>query len=124
MYPLPGNRILMSQTLAIDQIGENGDPQVVLRLTGPLVLATMFDLQDQLRQLSSTTTIVDLSGVLYVDSAGLGVLVNSYVSHQKNGRRFILAGVPERVLSLLMMTRVDQILEMFPDVEAARQASA
>ena len=114
----------MSQTLEIDRIGNDGDPQLVLRLAGPLVLATMFDLQNQLRQVSSTTTIVDLSGVPYVDSAGLGVLVNSYVSHQKNGRRFVLAGVPDRVLSLLKMTRVDQLFEIFPDVEAARQAAA
>jgi anti-anti-sigma factor len=113
----------MSQTLVIERIGDNGGAQIVLRLTGPLVLTTMFDLQSQLRNASSTTTIVDLSGVPYVDSAGLGVLVNSYVSHQKNGRRLILAGVPERVMSLLKMTRVDQLFEILPDLDAARRAA-
>jgi anti-anti-sigma factor len=113
----------MSQTLAIERIGNEGDPQLVFRLTGPLVLATMFDLQNQLRDAATTTTIVDLSGVPYVDSAGLGVLVNSYVSHQRNGRRLILAGVPERVMSLLKMTRVDQIFEMHADTDAARRAA-
>ena len=83
----------------------------------------MFDLQSQLRDVSSTTTIVDLSGVPYVDSAGLGVLVNSHVSHQKNGRRLILAGVPERVMSLLKMCRVDLLFEMLPDLDAARHAA-
>jgi anti-sigma B factor antagonist len=113
----------MSQTLVIERIGENHNGHLALRLAGPLVLATMFELQNQLRNASSATTIVDLSGVPYVDSAGLGVLVNSYVSHQKNGRRLILAGVPERVMSLLKMTRVDQLFEIVPDVEVARQVA-
>jgi anti-sigma B factor antagonist len=113
----------MSQTLAIERLSGDGDRQLVLRLTGPLLLTTMFDLQTQLRETSSSTTIVDLSGVPYVDSAGLGVLVNSYVSHQKHGRRLILAGVPERVMSLLKMCRVDQLFELVLDVDEARRAS-
>ncbi|MGA7709498.1 MAG: STAS domain-containing protein [Acidobacteriaceae bacterium] len=46
-----------------------------------------------------------------------------YVSAEKNGRKLALAGVTDRVLSLIRMTRVDSVLKMFPSVEAAEQSA-
>ena len=54
-----------------------------------------------------------------MDSAGLGVLTNSYVSHQKNGRKLLLVGVNERVQTLFKVTRLDKLFEIFPTVEGA-----
>jgi anti-sigma B factor antagonist len=62
---------------------------------------------------------MDLSGVPYMDSAGLGVIMNYYVSVQNNGRRFYVSGVNERVMSLLEMTKVDSVLHLCASVEAA-----
>jgi anti-sigma B factor antagonist len=91
------------------------------RLEGPLTLNNLFGFQEVLRQ-QCDTTILDMSGVPYMDSAGLGVLVNSHVSHQQHGRRLILAGVNERVQELFRLTKVDTVLELVPDLEAAYRA--
>ena len=63
--------------------------------------------------------ILDLTNVPYMDSAGLGVLMNYYVSAQNNHREFLMAGVNERIQALLDMTKVDRILKIYPSVKSA-----
>ena len=94
----------------------------VLRLSGPITLSSLFPLKDALGALTSKLTILDVSQVPYVDSAGLGTVLMFHVSAEKNGHKLALAGVTERVLSLIRMTRVDSVLSMFPNVEAAERS--
>lgn len=96
---------------------------IVLRLQGPLTLSTLFALRDALQIHTAHRTILDLTQVPYIDSAGLGTILMFYVSAEKVGRKLALAGVTERVLSLIRMTRVDAVLTMFPTVEAAESAT-
>ncbi|MFZ0758524.1 MAG: STAS domain-containing protein [Candidatus Sulfotelmatobacter sp.] len=49
--------------------------QRVLRLTGPLVMTTMFEFQATIRADTSRSLIVDFANVPYVDSADIGALV-------------------------------------------------
>jgi len=93
----------------------------VLRLSGPVTLSTLFGLKDALAALTSRLIILDMSQVPYVDSAGLGTILMFYVSAQKNDRKLALAGVTDRVMSLIRMTRVDTVLSMYANVEAAEQ---
>ena len=98
--------------------------QRVLRLTGPLVLTTLFDFQATIRADSSRSLIIDFTNVPYVDSAGIGALVGAYVRHQKEGRSLALVGVSNRVHDALKVTRVEQFFRFFDSVDAAEQASA
>jgi anti-anti-sigma factor len=91
----------------------------VLTLTGPLTLSTLFGFQDEFRALTPPSLIVDLAGVPYIDSAGLGLLVNYYVSAERQGRRLLLAGANQRVYALLETTHVHTVLTLAPSVEAA-----
>jgi anti-anti-sigma factor len=95
------------------------DGTTILKLDGPLKLATMFEFQGAFRAMKPKVLIVDLSDSPYMDSAGLGVLMNFYVSAQSDGRRILLACVNQRIASLLELTKVDGILTMYPTVEAA-----
>jgi anti-sigma B factor antagonist len=63
--------------------------------------------------------IVDLSEAPYMDSAGLGLIMNSYVSAQDHGKKMLLAAVNERITALFEMTKVKGVLPVFPTVEAA-----
>lgn len=99
------------------------DGVLILALDGPLLLGNLFDFQSALRQLKAQCLILDLSNVPYMDSAGLGVLMNGYVSAQSNRREFLVVGVNERVQALLEMTKVHQILKLYPSLEAAEAAS-
>jgi anti-sigma B factor antagonist len=99
------------------------DGTLIVTLNGPLLLGNMFDFQSALRELKPPRLILDLTNAPYMDSAGLGVLMNYYVSAQNNHRQFLVAGVSERVQALLEMTKVNQILKIYPSVEAAEAAS-
>lgn len=91
----------------------------VLVLAGPVVIVHLFQFQTRLRELTTPLVVLDLSGVPYMDSSGLGAILNAFVSAQKNGRKVVLASVNERILALLQLTKVDTILKIHPDVPTA-----
>ena len=86
--------------------------EVVLRLAGPLVLDNLFDFQKLWRAQNAPNIIVDLTNVQYVDSSGIGSLVNMHVSRQKLGGSVLLLGLSERVKTVLAVTRVDKIFAL------------
>lgn len=45
--------------------------------------------------------------------------MNYYVSAERHGRKFALAGFSERILALLELTRVSSLLKIFPTLEQA-----
>ncbi len=59
--------------------------------------------------------LADLSGVSYVDSAGLGELVSGYASLTSRGRQMKLLRPMERVNSLLHVTKLYSTFEVFED---------
>lgn len=92
----------------------------IFRVAGPLTLGNMFELQSALRQdPTPPLTILDLSGVPYMDSAGMGAIVNCHVHCQKQGAVLTIAGVNSRVMELFTMTQATQILKLKDTVEAA-----
>jgi len=95
------------------------DGTMVLKLVGPLTLSTIFGFQNELRSMTPQVLILDFSETPYMDSAGLGLVMNSYVSAQDHGRKLLLAGVNERVSELFKMTRVHGVLVSFATVETA-----
>ena len=92
---------------------------VILTLDGPFTLGNMFKLQSDLRALTPPCLIMDVSSVPYMDSAGLGVMMNYFVSAQSHGRKFFVTGVSDRLRALLEMTKVDNVLQICDSVEAA-----
>jgi len=99
----------MENQLTIDSQLDEAHGICTIKLTGPLLLSNMFDFQNLLREQKSHGVVIDLSEVPYIDSAGIGVLVNGMVSCKNNGRTLVLTGVAERVVNVLKMTRVDQL---------------
>jgi anti-sigma B factor antagonist len=95
----------------------------ILSLTGPFTLNNMFQFQRDLQEMRPPCLIFDLAQVQYMDSAGLGLLVNFYASAQKAGRRMAVAGATPRVKTLFEMTRVDGLLRLFPTVAEAEAAA-
>lgn len=91
----------------------------IVSLSGPFTLGNMFDLQRALQQVNARYLIFDITNVPYMDSAALGLLVNSYVSAQKNGRKIAVAGATPRIITLLEMTKLDNLLPLYPTTEAA-----
>lgn len=92
----------------------------ILRLSGPLTLRNIFDFQAQLRNEEPVAvTILDLSGVPYMDSAGMGLVINYHVHCQNKGVQLIATGVSPRIMELFKMTRVDSVIRIAGTAEEA-----
>jgi anti-anti-sigma factor len=94
----------------------------ILTLTGPLTMATLFDFQTAIRQPDLKSTIIDFSGVPYIDSAGLGIVLSHWAHTQRIGVKFGAVGISERVQVLLDMTGVSKLLPQYPSPADAERA--
>lgn len=113
-----------SDTLQVSSQVVPATDTIVFTLKGSLVISDMFELQRQLQEDTHAATIIDMGGVSYVDSAGVGLLVNAYVHREKTGRKLGLAKVPLRPMTVLRVTRVDTLFRFFNSVDEARIALA
>jgi anti-anti-sigma factor len=92
----------------------------VFRLSGPLTLRNLFELQRELRSSAlPPLTVIDLSDVPYMDSAGMGLVMNHYVHCQTHGTKFVVSGANNRVMDLFKVTKVDSVLPLAPTIDAA-----
>jgi len=68
--------------------------------------------------------LVDLSGVTYVDSGGIGSLVEMYLHLTRRGGalKVVCPSVPAR--RVLQITQLDSVLEIFDDEPRALQSFA
>ena len=66
--------------------------------------------------------VIDLSRATYIDSAGLAALILAMQNVEAYGGRFFLTGLHETMRSIFESSRLDQIFQIFPDVDAALAA--
>ena len=66
-----------------------------------------------------TRLLVDLSGVGFLDSSGLGALVRALTQSQKEGGQTKLLRAGPQIRKLLQMTKLDSVFEIHDDMEAA-----
>lgn len=90
------------------------DNIAVVTLQGPLTLGTSLKIADSQIQAAIaegvTRMVLDLAGVNFIDSAGLGLIVYAYgVLNDKQGMLRICGATPQ-VVSLMRLTKTDTFL--------------
>jgi len=92
----------------------------IITVTGPITVRTLFDFQSALKaEASPAVTILDLTGVPYLDSGGMGSVINHFVHCQKNHVKLFVVGVNNRALELFRLTKVDTLIPMLATLEEA-----
>jgi len=114
---------MSDEALTFSQRSGSRDGIEILSLSGPFTLGNMFQFQRALQDIKPPYLIFEMAHVPYMDSAGLGLLVNFYVAAQKNGRKMAVVGVTPRIMALFELTKVDSLLKVYPTVEDAEKAS-
>ncbi len=66
--------------------------------------------------------VLNLARVEFVDSYGIGELVRCYSAVRQAGGEMKLAGVNQKVLEVLAISRLNAFFEMYPDEDAALRA--
>lgn len=92
---------MQSRSLVIEDVPDLHNQSHILRLNGPLILTTLPEFQSRVRAIQSNNLVFDLTDVPYVDSAGIGVLVGTYVRHQRDENGVSLVGANDRVHAAL-----------------------
>jgi anti-sigma B factor antagonist len=71
---------------------------------------------------SSRKVILNLSGVNYIDSGGLGTLVGVYSSARASGADIKLTGLGQRLRDVLQITKLVTVFEVYDNEQQAMAA--
>lgn len=93
--------------------------EAALRGLGIDLVSTDYLRTELLSAVEHGTVVLDLDGVAFCDSSGLRVLLEAARRAKTYGAAFRLAAPSAPVERLLDLTRADQVLEVFPDVDSA-----
>jgi anti-sigma B factor antagonist len=110
-HPMPNATAARTLTLNVEQKGS----QAIVRCRGSLVTETGNVLYAKVRELlpSSKCIVLDLTGVEFVDSMGLGTLVRIYVSCKSSGVTLQLINLGKQIRELLGVTN---LMSIFSDM--------
>jgi anti-sigma B factor antagonist len=96
---------------------------VILEVTGRITLgASGPSLQDGVRELINgghQNIILDLGGVSFLDSSGLGQLVGSYATAKSHGSEIKLLHLNDRVYDLMQITKLYTVFPIYTDEATA-----
>jgi anti-anti-sigma factor len=99
------------------QISELDGPVTCIRLTGRLDAAGADSIDVRFTAASAAVgrdTVVDLSGVSFIASMGIRLLIASARGLHAKGAQMVLFGAPELVFMALDQAALDQIIPLVP----------
>jgi anti-sigma B factor antagonist len=105
----------------IRQVGEVS----VVEVTGKLTSFESGALRNSIGQLlkeGRKLILLNLSGLVYLDSSGIGDLVQAYMSVIKRGGEMKVVGLSDRVEEILKITQLYQVFQEFQDERSALQS--
>jgi anti-sigma B factor antagonist len=89
------------------------------RLTVGPAATQVRDAMSKVTATGQNKIILNLEGVDYIDSTGLGTLVVCYTGTQKAGGALKLLNLNKRNLELLVLTKLSTVFELFNDEQDA-----
>lgn len=113
---------MSNATLSLAVKTPEGSDAQVLSLGGELDIATTPTVRSAIDAAiagGSKRIIVDLTGLNFIDSTGLGVLIGGLRRSRENGGRVVLVATEGRILRLLRVTGLVRIFQVFESLDAA-----
>ncbi|MGZ0148188.1 STAS domain-containing protein [Kribbella sp. WER1] len=97
---------------------------VLVRVVGDLDLDSAPALTAELKaRLGPRPIVLDLSGIEFMDSSGLGVLVGAHKSAAAQGGALLLAAPGPRVHRILKITKLHKVFAVYDTPAAAAEAT-
>jgi anti-sigma B factor antagonist len=95
-------------------------------VSGEVDVSSAGSLRDGLTELleTGTSVVVDLTGVGFLDSTGLGALVTARKAAEDRGVQLPLVCSAERILKLFTITGLDGVFTICASVEEAQETAA
>lgn len=111
----------MSFTIQIRQAGKVTLMDVSGRLTS-FEGQTFRDAIQRLLRKGENNIVLNLKGLDYLDSSGVGELVRNYLAVIKKGGAMKVVGLAPKVEEILKVTQLYQVFPEFPDEQSALES--
>ena len=98
------------------------DKLLKVEIEGRFVAAVAPELRDELlsQMEDGTNVLFDLSGMVHIDSSGLGVLVQILQKARADGGKVVLAALQSGPKIVFDITKVSRVFEIVPTVDDAK----
>jgi anti-sigma B factor antagonist len=122
--PVVGYRAKLMQPAQLDleKLPASNETNLVTRLSGKLSLETVHNFIQTLRPEPTANLVLDMSGVSFLDSAGVGALVSLFVHRRNHGQSFAIASLTKQGMAVLQVAGLVKLLPNFPTVDDALAA--
>jgi anti-anti-sigma factor len=108
-----------SARLQLQQGKDNGTGNVVTRLDGRLSLETVNSFLQTMRKEQANHLVLDMSGLSFLDSSGVGAVVSLFVTRKHAGKTLALANLTKQAIAVLQVSGILKLIPTYPTVEAA-----
>jgi len=105
--------------LDLEKLPTSTDVLTIYRAEGKLSLETVNTFIQKMRAEAASYVVLDLSGVSFLDSAGVGGLVSLFVSRRNQGKRFALAALSAQSTAVVTVAGLQNLLPVYKTVEEA-----
>ena len=111
--------LMQPARLGLEKDPASNGNSLVTRLSGKLSLETVHNFIQTMRPEPAEHLVLDMSGVSFMDSAGVGALVSLFVHRRNAGKSFAIAGLTQQGNAVLQVAGLTKLLPNFPTVDAA-----
>jgi anti-sigma B factor antagonist len=114
---------MSATTITVEPVGS----AAIVRIGGDVTSGSEGDLMagfTQATDAGASGVILDFSGMEYMNSGGIGLLVTLLVRAQRGGGRLLATGLSEHYRQILSLTRIDEAIEIHDDEASALAAAA
>jgi anti-sigma B factor antagonist len=110
--------------LTVEVVHPGTSGATVLALVGELDLGSIGALKEAVghRLTAEAHVVLDLAGLTFCDSTGLGAFVALHRQARSTSARFALAAPRRRIADLFTLSGIDQVISVYDSVAAALSA--
>jgi len=109
----------MTSLLSLEKQAARNNSATIYRASGKISLETVNQFIQQVRPEPAQHLVLDLAGVSFLDSAGVGALVSLYVNRRNQGKTVALAGLASQAKAVLTVAGLGKLLPVCESVEEA-----
>ena len=110
---------MSSFKLDLEKLPSSNETLTTYKATGKLSLETVNEFIQKMRAETAAYVILDMSGVSFLDSAGVGALVSLFVSRRNQGKVFALAALSPQSTAVVTVAGLQNLLPVYKTVEDA-----
>jgi len=103
-------------TLEFEKQPDSSHDVLVTKLNGKLSLETVSNFLQTVRPEKTPLLVLDMSGVAFLDSAGVGALVQLFVHRRNNNQKLALVALTQQGYAVMQVSGLTKLIPSFSSV--------